>query len=277
MAKRIPWEDLDTTLTDAISVRTGPIVAGQSVTAGKNSPLAAVLQTRDGAVFVKGLPSDHRMVVTQAREAATAPLVSGISPQLLWHFDEAGWNVLGYEYVNGRSADYRPGSTDIDLIVGLMGSLSTIKIPAGPGPWKSIQTRLQTYIDDPADAAALAGQALTHTDWMPDNIIVSRGRGWLIDWAWATPAQSWIDPASWAIKLIAHGHTITAAEDIATRIPSYGAADPAHIAAFARANVNLWNEIERDHPIPWTITMASAARAWAQHRESLARGTSFKN
>lgn len=270
MAKRIQWEDLDATLTDAISARTGPILAGRSVTAGKNSPLAAVLLTRNGTVFVKGLPSDHRMVITQAREAAAAPLVKGISPQLLWQFDEAGWNVLGYEYVNGRSADYRPGSPDIDLIVGLMRTLSAIQIPAGPGPWKPIQTRLRTYVDDPADAAAFAGQTLTHTDWMPDNIIVSRGRAWLIDWAWATPAQSWTDPASWLIKLIAHGHTITAAEAFATRLPAYAAADPAHIAAFARANVNLWNEIEHDNPIPWTTTMASATRAWAQHRDPLA-------
>ena len=269
MAKRIQWEDLAATLTDAISARTGPILAGKSVAAGKNSPLAAVLQTRDRTVFVKGLPSDHRMVITQAREAATAPLVTGISPQLLWQFDEAGWNVLGYEYVNGRSADYRPRSSDIDLIVDLMRTLSAIQIPAGPGPWKPIQTRLRTYIDDPADAAAFAGQALTHTDWMPDNIIISRGRAWLIDWAWATPARSWTDPASWVIKLIAHGHTITAAEAIASRLSTYVAADPAHIAAFARANVNMWNEIERDNPIPWTRTMASAARAWAQHREGL--------
>jgi hypothetical protein len=31
----------------------------------------------------------------------------GISPALLWHFDEAGRNVLGYEFADGRHADYR--------------------------------------------------------------------------------------------------------------------------------------------------------------------------
>lgn len=264
MAKRIQWEDLDATLIDAISARTGPILAGRAVTTGKNSPLAAVLETRNGMVFVKGLLPNHRMVITQAREAAAAPLVKNISPQLLWRFDEAGWNVLGYEYVEGRSADYRPGSPDIDLVVGLMQALSTIRV--GPGPWKPIQARLRTYVDDPADAEVFAGNALTHTDWMPDNIIVSRGRAWLIDWAWATPAQSWTDPASWLIKLIAHGHTIAAAEAIATRLTAYAAADPVRIAAFARANMNMWNEIERNNPIPWTTIMASAARAWAQER-----------
>ena len=64
-----------------------------AVADGQNSPLAAVLETRDGKVFVKGMPSGHRLVITQAREAAAAPLVKGISPALLFSFDEAGWNV----------------------------------------------------------------------------------------------------------------------------------------------------------------------------------------
>jgi hypothetical protein len=269
--KRIQWEDLDAALIDAISARTGPILAGRAVTAGQNSPLAAALETRNGMVFVKGLPSDHRMVITQAREAATAPLVRDISPQLLWKFDEAGWNVLGYEYLDGRPANYQPGSPDIDLVVGIMQKLSAIEVPVGPGPWKPIETRLRTYLDDPADAAMFTGCGLTHTDWMPDNIIVAQGRAWLIDWAWATPAQSWIDPASWLIKLLAHGHTVTAAEAIAAQLPAYAAADPVHIAAFARANRNLWDEIETGSPIPWTVTMAAAARTWAQHRAVHAR------
>jgi hypothetical protein len=28
----------------------------------------------------------------------------------------------------------------------------------------------------------------------------------------------------------------------------------------------MWNEIERDHPIPWAQAMAATARAWADHR-----------
>ncbi len=79
-------------------------------------------------------PSGHRLVITQAREAAAAPLVKGISPQLLWHFDEAGWNVLGFEHVHGRAADYSPGSPDIDLVTGLMRALAAIEIPPVPAP-----------------------------------------------------------------------------------------------------------------------------------------------
>lgn len=267
MEKRIHWDDLPASLKESIRARTGPVASGRAATDGQNSPLAAVLETRDGKVFVKGLPSDHRLVITQAREAAAAPLVKGISPELLWQFDEAGWNVLGFEHIDGRKAQYTPGSPDIGSVTELMQTLSGIEVPPGPGPWKPIATRLRTYVDDPADALIFAGQSLTHTDWMPDNVLISRGRAWLVDWAWATPAQSWIDQGFWVIRLIANGHTIAEAEALAARLPAYAAADPGHVAVFARANAAMWNEIEQGRPVPWTQTMAASARAWAEHHQ----------
>ena len=75
MEQRIAWDDLPGPLKQAIEARTGPITAVRIATAGQNSPLAAIIDTRDGKVFAKGLPSGHRRVITQAREAAVAPLV----------------------------------------------------------------------------------------------------------------------------------------------------------------------------------------------------------
>lgn len=96
----------------------------------------------------------------------------------------------------------------------------------------------------------------------PDNVLISRGRAWLVDWAWATPGAGWTDPAFWLLRLIAHGHTIQQAEAHAARLPAYAAADPAHLDVFARANLNMWNEIESQNPIPWAKTMAHTARTW---------------
>ena len=94
MEQRIAWDHLPEPLKKAIESRTGRITGVRVASAGQNSPLAAIIDARDGKVFAKGLPSGHRRVITQAREAAVAPLVRDISPALLWHFDEAGWNVL---------------------------------------------------------------------------------------------------------------------------------------------------------------------------------------
>ena len=266
MEKRIQWADLPDPLKTAIEQRTGPISAGQAVTAGQNSPLAAVIDTRDGKVFVKGLPADHPRVITQEREAAAAPLVSRISPALLWHFDEAGWNVLGFEHVPGRAADYSPGSPDLYLVVSLMEALSRVRVPADPGPVKHAEDRWKTYTDDPADALTFAGGSLAHTDWMPDNVLISGGRAWLVDWAWPTLAAAWIDPASWLLRIMARGHTPAEAEAHAARLPAYATADPAHVDLFVRANVRMWNEIEETNGRPWAKIMAHTARAWAEHR-----------
>ena len=112
LVKRISWEDLPADLTAAIEKRTGRVVEARTATAGQNSPMAATVTTRHGKTFIKGLPSSESRSKSQAREIAVAPLVREISPHLYWHFEEAGWIVLGYQHVEGRHADYRPGSGD---------------------------------------------------------------------------------------------------------------------------------------------------------------------
>jgi hypothetical protein len=265
--QRIAWEDLPSPLKLAIEARTGAITAARTMTAGQNSPLAAVIDTATGHVFVKGLPSGHRKVITQDREAAIASLVTAISPALLWRFDEAGWNVLGYQYAPGHHANYRPGSPDLDQIIQLMNTLSRIEVPADPGPLKRAEDRWKSYVDDPGDALLFAGHTLTHTDWAPDNVLIAGDRPWLIDWAWPTLGAAWTDPACWILRLMAAGgHTAAQAEQQAARVPAFTAADPAHINLFATASVRLWKDIAQGSQSDWTGRMAQAARSWANYR-----------
>ena len=182
------------------------------------------------------------------------------------HFNEAGWNVLGFEHIPGRAADYGPGSPDLDLIVDLMKALSRIQVPAGTGPLKHAEDRWKTYTDDPADALTFAGESLAHTDWMPDNILITHDRAWLVDWAWPTLSAAWLDPASWLLRIMARGHTPAEAEAHAGRLPAYATADPDHVDLFVRANVRLWDEIEQTNGRPWAKIMARTARTWAEHR-----------
>jgi len=267
--QRIAWDDLSGPLKQAIEARTGPIMGVRIASAGQNSPLAAIIDARDGKVFVKGLPSSHRRVITQAREAAVAPLVKEISPALLWHFDEAGWNVLGYQYASGRHADYSPGSPDLDRLVQLMEALSAIKVADDPGPFKRAEDRWKPYLDDPETATVFAGPVLTHSDWTPDNVLIAEHRAWLIDWAWPTLGAAWMDPACWILRLMASGgHTAHEAEQQASRLPAYQAADPAHVDLFADANVRLWDEIAQSSTTVWTAKMAQAAKSWVDYRQA---------
>jgi thiamine kinase-like enzyme len=137
-----------------------------------------------------------------------------------------------------------------------------------PGPFKRAEDRWTPYLDDPQAASVFAGPVLTHSDWTPDNVLISPGRAWLIDWAWPTLGAAWTDPACWILRLMASGgHTAAEAERRACRLPAFRDADPAHIALFAAANDRLWSEIARSSTTAWTAKMAHAAHAWSAYRQ----------
>jgi thiamine kinase-like enzyme len=148
-----------------------------------------------------------------------------------------------------------------------MDALSAIKVPEDPGLFKRAEDRWKPYLDDPETASVFAGPVLTHSDWTPDNVLVSAHRAWLIDWAWPTLGAAWTDPACWVLRLMASGgHTAHEAERQASRVPAFAATDPAHIDLFAAANVRLWAEVAQSSTSAWTTKMAQAAQSWSDYR-----------
>jgi hypothetical protein len=272
--KRISWDELPDELKDEIEKRTGRILDARTATAGQNSPMAATVMTSRGKTFVKGLPRSENRSSSQAREIAVAPYVREISPHMHWHFDEAGWIVLGYQHVEGRHADYRPGSPDPDALLPLIKTLGEIEVPAGPGPFKLAEDRWKTYVDDPGELEIFRGTTLQHTDWIPHNVLISPDRPYLIDWAWPTLGAAWMDPAYFLIRLMASGYSAEDAESFAAQIPDFAKADPAHLDLFARVNVRMWDEIEAQsagHISSWMRGVVTASRDWAAYRRSMMR------
>jgi len=157
-------------LREAVAARTGPVRSARTVSGGFNSALAVVLDTPGGRVFVKGIRGDHRGVVTQSREALVNAAVRPVAPALLWHLpDVAGWNVLGFEWVEGRHADYRPGSADVAAVVAALDVLAGVPCPDVPGVKDA--SRWRCYADG-GDTTPFEGDALLHTDWKPDNVLI---------------------------------------------------------------------------------------------------------
>jgi len=54
------------------------------------------------------------------------------------------------------------------------------------------EDRRKPYVDDPESASVFAGPVLTHSDWTPDNVLVSPRRAWLIDWLGSTSPPPWM-------------------------------------------------------------------------------------
>jgi hypothetical protein len=267
MRDRTAWAELPHATRAAITDHTGPIHAARTVAGGRNSPLAAVLDTETGPVFVKGVPAGHRgAVATHAREAAMSAHVRQFAPALLWHLpDVADWNILGFEYIEGRHADYTPGSPDLAVVAGLLARVGEIACPDGEHI-RDARRAFVSYVDDADAASLLGGDTLLHTDYNPENVLIGSVGARLIDWAWPCRGAAWIDPCVLIVRLIAAGHAPEAAERCVADVPAWRAAPSIGVGVFAAASVRMWAEIAEQDPRPWKLDMAKAARAWAQTR-----------
>lgn len=252
---RLDWEDV----RSLIERQTGPVLAAKPVTEGLNSEIAVVVHTSLGATFVKGLRSDHRRVWTQQREAEINPYVVQVAPRLLWHVETDGWNLLGFERVDGRHVDYSPGSPDLPKLIHILRRLG--EIPCPDLPLKSAPQRWASYTDDPE---LFTGDHLLHTEWSPGNVLIN-DVAHLVDWAWPTRGAAWIDPACWAVWLVASGHSPQSAEHWAAQLPAWRSAPLDALNAFAWAQAALWDGIAQDGPEPWTEHLSDAAHQWAEH------------
>jgi hypothetical protein len=262
---RIAWHDLPRLARSAVHECTGPVLAATIVSTGANSGLAVKLHTQTGPVFVKGILLDHPQVKTQAREADVNSYLPPSAPMLLWHVQAGGWDLLGFQLVDGRSADFAPGSTDLPLVVAALEEMAAAKCP--DISLLSCAERYAAYSDQ---SELFAGDALLHTDMASHNVLVddeAGGRACLIDWAWPTKGAAWIDPAVWIIRLIDAGHTPKMAEHWAARLLAWRDASPTTMTAFAGANAVMWEEIAANSPdVEWQKSMSVSARLWAEYR-----------
>lgn len=249
----------------AIGEQAGPILGMDTVNGGWNSEIAVRVQTDNATVFIKGLRTDHRRMWTQQREAEVGPYVRAVAPRVLWHVEAAGWSLVAFEHIDGRHANFSPTSPDLPLVVDALERLGTIPCP--DLPLRVAEQRWSAYVEDQAVLDELRGDALLHTDFNNQNVLVADGRSRFVDWAWATRGAAWIDPALWVIWLIgAGGHEPALAESWAARVPAWRAAHDSALTAFADANARLWREIAGDNPDAWTTRMVDAADQWAAYR-----------
>ncbi|QYN26559.1 aminoglycoside phosphotransferase family protein [Amycolatopsis sp. DSM 110486] len=197
------------------------------------------------------------------------PHVRTVAPELLWRLEIHGWDLLCFEHLDGRAADYSPASPDLPRLVDTMRRLAALPCPdLPPTVFRPAQLRWAELIDDPNARQQLAGDTILHTDYNPSNIIVtSTGDLKMIDWAWPTRGAAWIDPACLVPRLIAWGHTPASAEAVAAQCPGWTDADPAIIDLFAAGLTTMWDAIAHDEPgEDWKQTLATSAKQWLEHR-----------
>ncbi|MFD0229301.1 aminoglycoside phosphotransferase [Streptomyces hirsutus] len=256
------FHDLPAQARQAITDKAGPVHAARTADGGLNSGIAAFIDTDHGPVLVKGIPTDHPQAPTQRRETAINPYLPRACPRLYWHIETAGWDLLGYEVLQGRHADYAPGSADLPLVATAIMELQEIAAPADIAI-KAAEQRWAVYAP-PGAADLFAGGALLHTDLAPQNVLVD-DRAHVIDWAWPTRGAAWIDPAILILRLLEAGHTLAEADTFACRFPFWRTAPAEAVKAFAAANATAWEEIANADRTPWKAAMARHAAVFLAH------------
>ncbi|MEY9840488.1 aminoglycoside phosphotransferase [Streptacidiphilus sp. EB103A] len=263
---RLTWQELPPAARAAVRVRTGAFLTAADIATGANSGVAVQVLAATGAVFIKGIPVNHGQVKTQLREAAVNPHLPKSSPRLQWHLQAGGWDLLGFEVIDGPAASFTPDSPDLWLVVDALRELADT-----PCPNIELLRLKERYTAYSGTPELFDGDHLLHTDMAPDNVLID-GSAHLIDWAWPTRGAVWADAATWCVRLIDAGHTPAQAEQWARRLPAFESADPAALDAFAEAHARYWREVHRGDPArAWTRRMAAAAAVWRDHRQMRGR------
>lgn len=260
---RVSFRDLPAAVRDAVEDAIGPVVSTAPSSGGMNSAVAAKARPPSGTYFVKALPADHRWVWTQQREAAIAPFIRSVAPELVTHLVVGGWDVLIFEALAGHHADYSPGSLDLPKTLELLDRVSDVAAPRIE--LRDAGQRLAGYVTRENDLDHFAGDALLHTDWNNTNVIVDE-KARIVDWGWATRGAPWLDAGYWIIWLIAAGHSPRSAEDWANRTRAWAAATGQAVTAFAAANARLWSDIGIGRTDSWTLALVAASAQWQRHR-----------
>lgn len=238
-APRVAWGELDPAVRACVEDAVGPVGSAATVWTGFSCDFAAALGTAYGSYFVKGVPLGHPAVAQQRVEAAVAPYVTALSPRLVEHIREFGWDVLVFEYVDAAHVDLSPGSPDLPCVAEALRSLGALPPPGDDLALERVADRWAEYLDATA-LSLLRGDHLLHTDLNPHNLLCGGGRAYVVDWATAARGPAWVDVAHAVLRLMEQGHTAVDAEAWARQVPCWRAVSAAEIDALVTANVRAW-------------------------------------
>lgn len=230
---RCQWHDLPSDVRAAVQDSVGVVQSAADIGAGQNNDLAVRLdRVGQPPVFLKGVRGGGRRGMFLGNEVHAGRLAGDVAPAVLCHVERGDWQVVGFEYVAGRSADLSPGSADLARIGRTLRGLGGR--PAGdtrplrlrwrnPDHWRSVADLAPGSvrgwdIDEMCRWSARApelvdGDRLVHTDLHRDQFLIAEdGRVAVIDWAFPAAGAAWVDTAFLSLRLTGSGHTFAEAK-----------------------------------------------------------------
>ncbi|MFI0450671.1 phosphotransferase family protein [Actinomadura sp. 6N118] len=264
---RSDWDDLPTTVREAITEHTGPIRRIHPAAVGNHADIASTVTGEDGRkVFVKAArklaDKDGPEVLSLRTEARVNPFVTEFAPQLQWTTEAGGWLVLGFEHLTGRHPDYAPGSPDLDIVAATVQRLQ--KTPTPEIVDRPVTMRWALPNEDPSP---MDGQALLHTDLNASNLIITPQESvYIVDWAFVARGAAWVELGQMIPWLLSAGHTPQSAETWLSQFPAWADAPASSIDHYARLHTKVWTRRAQARPEPWIPPYLANVRRWAEFR-----------
>ncbi|MCA1824647.1 MAG: phosphotransferase [Mycobacteriales bacterium] len=261
---RLTWDDLPSTLRDAVADCLGaPVVATTSRPAGFSPGVALRIETARGDVaFLKAVgdypnptaPEMHRQEIVVTRGLAGQPFV----PALRWTYDRDGWVALLFDYVDAEPPTMPWEVDDLDRVLATVVEMHAALTPPPVG----VPTMAESFRDDFAGwrtlargdqtsaldewtranvellaeaesrwAAAAAGETLLHADLRADNLLLAPHQVYVVDWPWACVGAAWVDVVGMAPSVTMYGGPQP--DDVLHRYVAAGGTRPADDALVA--------------------------------------------
>jgi hypothetical protein len=231
-----------------------------SIAAGSACALATELQSAGGRFFCKGNETSDPDVRFLRNEIRVNPFLPAWVPKVLWTVETAGWLLAGFEYVEGRHADFSDGSHDLGLIFDTLARNAKALTPSVARA-RSFGERWDGLVEPDF----VRGNTMVHTDMSPRNFLIHRQAA-LVDWASPALGAAWLDAALIVPRLIAAGHSPASAEGWARRVPAFAEARDDAVTAVVAGMRTLWERQQERAPAGHRGPLITAARSWAEYR-----------
>lgn len=262
---RSDWSGLPAEVRQAIERRTGGVTGVDLAERGEHSDITATVSTPSGRVFLKGVRANDEErtdLWSLRREIRVAPHVEQLAPRLLWSIEAGGWLLGGWEHIDGRHADFSPGSPDLELVAQVVARLHDM-----PRPEVVRLDLARRWVDYALDISPFQGEALTHADINPGNLIITADRVYLVDWGFVGKAAPWVELSFLVQWLISAGHTPEQADAWLSRFPWWRSADPKHVDHLAEINARRWRDLWLMWGRPtWAWDIVQWCDWWAKYR-----------
>ncbi|MEU8799553.1 phosphotransferase [Spirillospora sp. NPDC048819] len=263
---RSDWTDLPEELRIEIEAKAGPISSIDPAPTGNHADIASTLHSPEGLTFVKAARKladrDGPEVMSLRREAAVNPYVSEMAPRLRFQVEVGEWVALGFEHITGRRADFTPGSPDLAVLAKTIQSIQGTPCPDVVR--MVVERRWQSVAKD---VSPMSGSALLHTDLNEDNLIITlEGRAYVVDWAFVSRGQAWVELGLLTPWLLKAGHSPREADEWVSQFGSWTDAKPPHVDLFSTALAERWRTHSQTNSADWVAEHAALTKQWADYR-----------